>query len=1474
VEGATISLSGASAAEDYYISSWTGTTDNNSTAAANTVSMPASDHSAAVNYLAKTVPTLTASGGPYTYDGESHTATVTASVAGTVSNIKYNGTGTAVNAGTYTITADFTPTDTTHYKSLSGAAATGSLVIDKATPTLAATGGPFTYDGVTHAAAVTGSVAGTVSDVQYGGAATATAAGSYAVTADFAPTDSTNYNSLNDASAGTLVINKAALTVTAGDISKAYGETVTFTGSEFTTSGLVSPDTVTGVTLTSAGAAALAEVSGSPYDIVPSEATGVGLANYEIAYAKGELTVNKAAQAITVTSHAPSEAVDGYTFSVAASGGGSGSPVVITSSGACSGSGENTADITMTGGSGTCTVSYNQAGSGNYNAASEVFESVTAASLSISGNAGTDGVTLTYPGGTVTSGSDGSYSIAVRYNWSGDVTPSKAGYTFSPEKNSYTNLKVSQTGQNFTATLNTYTISGSVGVEGATVSFTGGTAVTSGTGGAYSISVSHGWAGTITPAMTGYTFSPASLSYTSSPVMGPLTGQNFSATLNTYTIKGSLGVEGATLTVTNGASVSQDGSNYTLTVPHGWTGTVTPSKAGYSFDPSSRVYSTPVTANMLGQDFTATVLPPGITTSVTVLEGFTGRIGQPSAVQSYTVSGSNLTAPVSITPPAGYEISRTNVDDNFHSAGLSVSASDVMQAGGVTIYVRLKHGAAGTCNGNITHTSAGATDVSVIARGTVLTPTITTSGSLTAFTTTPNVPSAEQSYVLTGSNLIGDLTLATPPGYQISQTSGGTFTTGLVLSPGSSGSITTTIYVRLLASSAETYPGYITHSSSSAVQQDLPVSGKVVSCYLLTLTHTGAGQGSDPAAAPAKSEACSTNGYYVAGASISFSAAPSEGSYITGWSGTSNDNSTEATNSLKMPDNPATVSVAYALTSLTISGSTGISGVSLTASSGGVVSQTGSSYTVTVPYGWMGAITPGKEGYSFNPASRSYASSPVTANLTNQDFTPLVTISGSTGIGEVTLNYGTTENPQAATSGSDGAYTFTVPYGWTGTVTPAKGSFSFDPSSRAYTTGVTASLSGQNFTPRVTISGSTGASGVTLSYMDDDAKTALSTEGGTYAFTVPYGWTGAVTPSLSGVIFDPATRDYPTAVTENLSAQNFTPKVTISGSAGISGVTLSYTDGVAKTITVNDGGTYTLTLPYNWSGTVTPTLAGYTFNPAYIEYTGVVSGHINQNYTPAINRYALTVNKTGAGTGVVTSEPAGINCGSTCSASFDHGTNVTLTAAPSPDATFVGWAGGGCNGTGTCTLAMTEARTVTANFSLITHDISLQAGWNLVSLDLHPSNTAISVVLASIEGKYSLVYAWDAVNGIWLKYDKVEQTQDTLTALDETMGFWIQMSEAATLTVSGSAPVSPSITLLSGWNLVGYPEATVQVLPGALNTHGVTDFSMVNAFYPYDTADPWKIYDTAAPGYANDLTELAPKWGYWVKVGSPQTWTP
>ncbi|WP_291982501.1 hypothetical protein [Luteitalea sp.] len=83
----------------------------------------------------------------------------------------------------------------------------------------------------------------------------------------------------------------------------------------------------------------------------------------------------------------------------------------------------------------------------------------------------------------------------------------------------------------------------------------------------------------------------------------------------------------------------------------------------------------------------------------------------------------------------------------------------------------------------------------------------------------------------------------------------------------------------------------------------------------------------------------------------------------------------------------------------------------------------------------------------------------------------------------------------------------------------------------------------------------------------------------------------------------------------------------------------------------------------------------------------------------AASPVALTVARTGRGSGTVVSSPGGVSCGSTCVTSVAPGTTVTLAATPGSGSRFTGWAGGGCSGVGTCTVTVSAPLTVTATFT-------------------------------------------------------------------------------------------------------------------------------------------------------------------------------
>jgi len=95
------------------------------------------------------------------------------------------------------------------------------------------------------------------------------------------------------------------------------------------------------------------------------------------------------------------------------------------------------------------------------------------------------------------------------------------------------------------------------------------------------------------------------------------------------------------------------------------------------------------------------------------------------------------------------------------------------------------------------------------------------------------------------------------------------------------------------------------------------------------------------------------------------------------------------------------------------------------------------------------------------------------------------------------------------------------------------------------------------------------------------------------------------------------------------------------------------------------------------------------------------SESVTATFNPTQGMAQLTVVDQGTGTGTVTSSPAGINCGTACSANFSIGTQVTLTATPASGSSFAGWSGGNCSGTATCVVTLNTNQKVTATFNTI-----------------------------------------------------------------------------------------------------------------------------------------------------------------------------
>lgn len=244
---------------------------------------------------------------------------------------------------------------------------------------------------------------------------------------------------------------------------------------------------------------------------------------------------------------------------------------------------------------------------------------------------------------TVTTNSTGNFSLTrVPAGRTYKLTPTKTNYNFTPASKTYTDLSADQPNQTFTATVKTYTISGVVklgtaGLGGVTVNlyspgpngFISRTVTTSSTGSYSFTNVPGARNYTVTPYKANYTVKSSSnasqtfRSYTN--LSANQTNQNYTATLNTYTISGvvklgTAGLSGVTMRLTSPSpagfaprtvTTSSTGA-YTLTgVPAGRNYTLTPTKTGYVIKNISNASQTfrsymNLSANQANQHFTAT----------------------------------------------------------------------------------------------------------------------------------------------------------------------------------------------------------------------------------------------------------------------------------------------------------------------------------------------------------------------------------------------------------------------------------------------------------------------------------------------------------------------------------------------------------------------------------------------------------------------------------------------------------------------------------------------------------------------------------------------------------------------------------------------------------------------------------------------------------------------------------------------------
>ncbi|MFL6291875.1 MAG: InlB B-repeat-containing protein, partial [Thermoanaerobaculia bacterium] len=197
------------------------------------------------------------------------------------------------------------------------------------------------------------------------------------------------------------------------------------------------------------------------------------------------------------------------------------------------------------------------------------------------------------------------------------------------------------------------------------------------------------------------------------------------------------------------------------------------------------------------------------------------------------------------------------------------------------------------------------------------------------------------------------------------------------------------------------------------------------------------------------------------------------------------------------------------------------------------------------------------------------------------------------------------------------------------------------------------------------------------------------------------GWSGDCTGTGACNV----TMDQARSVTATFSVANFELSVSLAGAG--SGSVMSSPTGI------DCGSDCSESYPYNTVVTLTATPAvGSVFDGWSGDCTGTGTCNVTMDQarsvtaTFSVATFELTVSLAGPGSGSVASSPAGIDCGSDCSETYPYNTEVTLTATPAVGSVFGGW-GGDCTGTGTCTVTLDQARSVTATFEVGTFVLSV-----------------------------------------------------------------------------------------------------------------------------------------------------------------------
>ena len=359
-----------------------------------------------------------------------------------------------------------------------------------------------------------------------------------------------------------------------------------------------------------------------------------------------------------------------------------------------------------------------------------------------------------------------------------------------------------------------------------------------------------------------------------------------------------------------------------------------------------------------------------------------------------------------------------------------------------------------------------------------------------------------------------------------------------------------------------------------------------------------------------------------------------------------------------------------------------------------------------------------------------------------------------------------------------------------------------------------------------------------------------------------------------------------------------TRTLTVSGAGSGSGTVTSSPAGIDCGSECSEAYTFGTTVTLTASPAAGSTFGGWggaCSGTGTCEVTMTEARSVTATFT--ITTPTLTVSGAGSGSGTVTSSPAGIDCGSDCSEAYTYGTTVTLTAAPAAGSIFGGW-GGACSGTGTCEVTMTEARSVTATFSLTgtlqfssaAYSVTEPSGSEeLVTITRTGGSAgAIAVTFATSDGTATATFATS--DGTATAGSDYTATTETVSWADgETASKTVNVEILDDKVVEADETVHLTLSNPTGGATLGTPsEADLTILDdddGAvigLGPGGGGRMDEVSLSAPHTLRDrfdvPWNAYNTAngetrpvfcnldGEGHHELVVGLGPGGGGWVEV--------